>query len=1770
MMKKIILTAVFALLGLSCMGTMIFNKSANEQEKSVRDLWKDYNSAEGADRPQKQMDILTMIKDLSRKQGLLWDFWQASEMYVEVGSQRNWKQRNEFIAAREKEILDLNQPLVTFFYKKQQNDKNLLGYINEQKSTLEAGVHKDFWLHGGLTGLKCAGLIPNYIRSDYEFALWAIVCSSSSEVSSARAELSSLLDGAYPQTAILELGAINRYSSSSREALNAFAEKYAGKAAELMAREDLMWLDFNKLQEDKNSRSDDYKALRARGVEFEKKRKEFTGDEKSIVDYCIRVQILIETLDKASVQVSIEDGVAEIITSNAPEVELNIKKDDKSISRHQIPNPVGSYFVKDTISFRLPDIDDGSYTVTCSYGKEESEISYEKYTLSLALKHDSKGYGIFVADFKTGEPVTGVDVALYDNDKKIALCENLSLKGFTYLPESIVQKIDPKRNWEQAIEVTMTDGGRLRKTHSERVNPRLYAQSGDDRIHGVIFKDRAAFNPGETVQFKTIIYMGDGRGKYSVLADESLTARLIDPKGNSVKTLSLKTNEYGSAAGSFLLERGERNGIYRISIEQYGGSLCSTSLRVDDFVLPTFSLSFENNDQLYLPGDRIEMKGRILAYSGHTLGSAKVTYIINSYGETVDEGEIKLADDGTFSVCFDSDPTSGYRYYDLTVKVTDGTGETLEWSRGIAVREYIPFNLSLTNGVEARCADFSNVINSDEMHLLFKVTEDGSNLDRNSLKISYSVIYDGKVINSGNANSGEEKSLLLDGYPSGLYTVRAIALATDAAGEPKKTEAKLTILKLKDDDTVLNAPIENVFKVIDGDGIAIQMGAGLGPVWAVVELYGDGLVPYVSELVHLEGISGQEGSLKTLRYDYKSSWSDKVQLKIMYFRNGEVHSYTRIYDRTDEVFSLPLSFTRVEDRTVPRSAYSFQMKTGPEAECVATIYDKSTETIMSNNWNRVYLSGLPAPSIDYSISTGTNSGSHRYMLYNDRMVAAAAPTKAMKANAALGSAVEVEEEAMMMDEAPVPSPDSDDDIQNGTGDEIAIRDNFSGTVAFEPFLVSDADGLVDFNFTTTDKLSTYYVSVFAHNKSVQNSVIRREMKITIPVKVAIVEPQGLYEGDRYLVKATVSSTLEEPVDGTVIFSLYPGADYKTLPVLAEKSVRVSLKALGSESVDLPIDVPAIRDLGIKVTFVPDEKKLGGDAVFVSVPVSPGIQTITEAHSAILHAGGNADQLITALRSEFVNFPGAEADVTVTKLIEMVRNAIPGHIDIKSKDAISLSDALYACLLTERLAERETELFGQTDVKRDSLQATESQIVASLMKCLRPDGGYSWFEGMSSSAIVTATILGRYAALIDRGLTLPGELASNLEKTVHFLDRTYFDESGVPFWCGSISMEQYLYIRSMFADVSFNATGATLKGWKEFKKDAKAYLIPKDKRGLNANIFGKSRRISTLMRLAGSDSGVALARNWGIRFGSAKKLTKSITLDCESLLEYAIPHKSGGIYYPNAVMPFRGLLESELYAHAQICNLMKKASDLEGLKSTASTLKDFNGQTEAEVAAEIAEGIRLWIMVQKETQQWDNDPACLEALTSVLDGAAETLNTEVISLVASGEKPFESILKSGNGFTVERRFYLVSTITSDDGKKHEGRTLISEGDILHVGDNVVGEYRIWNEENRSFVRLNAPRPACMRPVKQLSGAYGWWLSPLRVNGWYNLSPQGYRNVLPTGTEYWFDTYPEENTTITEEFFVTQEGAFKSPVLEIECLYAPHYRANDSGQARIIVQ
>ena len=131
------------------------------------------------------------------------------------------------------------------------------------------------------------------------------------------------------------------------------------------------------------------------------------------------------------------------------------------------------------------------------------------------------------------------------------------------------------------------------------------------------------------------------------------------------------------------------------------------------------------------------------------------------------------------------------------------------------------------------------------------------------------------------------------------------------------------------------------------------------------------------------------------------------------------------------------------------------------------------------------------------------------------------------------------------------------------------------------------------------------------------------------------------------------------------------------------------------------------------------------------------------------------------------------------------------------------------------------------------------------------------------------------------------------------------------------------------------------------------------------------------------------------------MSKTLQGCIESLAQYSVEHPGGGLYYPNAVLPYRGLLENELYAHTLLCRIMDRHS-----------------------RGEIAEGLRLWMMIQKESQQWGSDPAFIDAAAQVLRGSEKTLGTKLMVLSLERSLPLDKVLPASNGVGLEVSYSLV--------------------------------------------------------------------------------------------------------------------------------------------------
>lgn len=1672
--------------------------------------WEAYYDALDADVPQRQMKILSEIKANALTDRIDWDYYDACVKYAGVGTRRDWKQREKLEDACRQELVAYGEPFLMFLYESNlrwRDTEANLKMILENKEKLLQGCHSVIYKEVNVFPLYDEVLLPT-LKNDYEYALWKILISSALMQSNdiVGELLAECVKGGYPQEFFVDYyRACTLSEKENLEQMKSLSARYSNRAVSMLADAAIMDHELENMETDGAS-SADYLALKDRLLSCENTRPSYTeGVDGLIAKEFKGFKTLLNTLEESKAVIAIDKGVASIALRNIPSVTLRLSKDKKVICQTLLKNKEDSFYKPDTLVHELPKLHDGEYLVECLDAKDSviCKYSYPKYTISLAYRKDARGLAVYAADYITGKPLQKVDLVL--TNKEDTLKHSIFLDGFTYLPVDVTERLNDYNSLDC---MAVGEDGLVRRSWSRYFRSGSSKDTKDYVRTAVVMTDRGAFNPGDVVKYKAVIF---DRHR-----DASKTAVL--PKGTQVLvTLCHGTklisetkhvlNEFGSLAGEFVLGEGLRNGNYRISVRQGDNALGGTSVTLDSFVLPTFNLEFDESYDYYSPGDTVVVRGRLKSYSGHPLSSASARVIVKSMLEDrVVLGEmLTLRPDGTFELSFVSNADQN-EHYKIEVRVTDATGETQSFLTTRMVSESLNLRARLVNKKEGKFLvgqkTERNIFSGNSAVIRCEAFQWNEVKD---LSLEYELYRDGKVVKSGNVHSSDDLKLDFSSLPSGLYRFSLHTKMKTSEGRYSGKLDDMYLLKIGSED-IADPLVDNLFCVENEGNISITLGSGNVPAWHVVEIFDRTGKRVISEVVYLEK------GLVRLNYEFLEEYGDFVKVGLFRFFDSTSQSFTIKCDRpVVEPPQAAMTFTRFIDRTLPGKHYSYSLKGNPGTEVLASVYDVTTDKIRNNHWRQISRQHVTSYYLSYNWKTGQN-GLGGSLSMEPMMVRG----YGMQKSASMKPFADgLEEEIVVafgtsVNEA-IPFQLTGD--ASKAENDVKIREGFAKTLTFQPFLRPDRDGNISLNFTTSDKLSTFVISLFSHDKAMYNSVLRKEFVVTLPVKVSVAQPQYLYEGDRYVLKTDVSNISSEDVSGKWHVEVYDSENYReSTPIMtAEKSLKV--KAGANASAEFTIDVPQCRTLGLKVSFISDGYQ---DGQFVAVPVHQASQSLTEAHSDLLMGNASKESLIADLRSRFVNTSADGAVYEEKKLMELFAEALPEPYYPDSKDAVSQSEALCINLIASKLCD---------SIQEDDYLEASAVAYSKLLGLFKNDGGVSWFEGGRSSQFITALILDRLAGLRERGLLVrtldvagenaASELEAKISGAVAFLDMQSFKYYSEESRLRDISIGQYLYVRVKYPDVKLDEDAITASLGKEaygkVLSKFKDYLY---KGSMQGDVLGKVMLIRILNQLAGNDT----------------RATKLMEQEIASLKEYGVRHQSGAIYYPNAVMPFRGLIETEAYAHSMICNLYRDLGE-----------------------DEMADGVRLWLMLQKENQEWNPQAGFAEAAASVYDASDAVMNSSVIVLKKVYQKPFMQIRKYGNDMSISAK-YFKETVDKVTGKA--SRKELLEGESLNVGDRIYAEYKVWSAENRSFVRLSLPRHACLRPVEQLSG-YRW-------------SPWSYREVKDDRTLYWVEILPEEYITFTEELIVMQKGIFKSPSPEVESLYAPHYRASDGAQVDFVVE
>ena len=1291
-----------------------------------------------------------------------------------------------------------------------------------------------------------------------------------------------------------------------------------------------------------------------------------------------------------------------------------------------------------------------------------------------AIRTRNGGLEVYAADYTSGKPFEKGKVSLYKNLYKNAGSAILNLNsrktdsfsGQGFQPVDVGKALsDHENDYHIRIESDGDIYAPLLSCYQERVFYRPNRMYRSETVR--ILTDRALYKPTDTIRFKIICFKSD-QTKGNVLADKEINVTF---RHNSAEedcgSLSLVTNPWGSAAGEFTLPEGSKNGIYYITVDGYARQ----SVRVEEYKRPNFTVSLQPVSEALGYGDVVRQGGQLRSYAGFSVAAGEVWYRIyrTTYSRTTHsylgrelllEGTAITDGDGRFDVTFpaerphikDREEDILYSNYDISVQATDPQGETHEAAITVPVAD-IPVDLNL---VLPDNEHFDNrlIVDKDRVKAV-SVEATTLNGTPYETEASYSVVdAAGGEVAGGSCTTNCPVPFDFGSLPSGDYTVKA---RTEFRGREITAERKVVVLST--DDPALPFTTTFFYYPVETEGaIEFLLGTTEEDLYLEVELFDDDEQLY-RESVHLRS------ELRKFKLPYKPEYRSAVKLSVFGFRKGEVIDRTFSFTRPGDVH-LDVAVETFRDKTTPGSEEVMTVRAPAGSELAVSIYDITTDRYRPNSFAFRPLQEFVSnsrPSIENTLRSYHSIRSMNYMMKS-------------------GAAGAMVEETMMLDKASMSRAEAEsmeDDsaalynAEEKETPEFEGRTHFSELIAFYPQIEADPSGVTQIRYKAGDLLSTFRVLILAHDKQLFTGEASAEFVVQKELMVMPSVPLFVTEGDRLVLKSKLVNLSSRELKGTAYVELLD-ENGKKLRLKGLDPQKRALLAGAQDEVAWTVEVPGgTKKLTARIWFA---TPTSSDGEQHEIEVVPATITLTEAASFIL--GGKHDHKYyeKQLRKQF----GA-ADPIIEyaeySTLDAVKESLPKAEAPASNNAIAWINQLYI---------NQMRNFVLQDDSAD-YQAFRSQAFSKLKTFQRSDGGIQWFQGMDSNTLLTLYLLEKLGQLRTLGALVPDDGEMNvIRKALRYIDqRIDLQDSYKEFYPFSLVRE--FAVRSLWFDVPMSEGAKAVYG---------KFINGTEEGWQMISILEKSQLINMMLRAAATPY-------------ADKRFDKRIKLLRESLKDYAVENPTVGCYFPNAVMPFRGLMNSEIYAHAQL-------------------IETFSGLGEKKMV----DGIAQWLLLQKHNQAWENTVATTDAVHALVASKAKDLRLGAVYYTYTTK--LDKVKASANEIRIDRVF-----IRASDG------SVLEDGAPLRVGEEIIARYQIHNTENRSFVQMRAMRPACFYPRDERS-YFTWW-------GFY-------REVKPSGTNYYWELLPEENTTVEERFYVQQEGSFNSGLVEIECLYAREYRGH----------
>lgn len=1502
-----------------------------------------------------------------------------------------------------------------------------------------------------------------------------------------------------------------------------------------------------------------------------------------------------------------------------------------------------NYLLREDTTLELPSQPMGAYQLELVDKTGDDYSNKTNFIVSnLALIKtgfdNTQSLDLIVVDNKNGAPRKGVTIDQYTYNRK----NGANLIGTVKTDnEGFAQIKDEKGG--RTIHFNAKEGNDKYQWFYEWCNkPTKDRSNGSGNYYETtLLTDRGIYRPGQTVHFKCITYALE-KLKQETLAGKILHITLRDANYQDIAILDLTTNDFGSAASSFTLPSQGLSGVYTFFVNERR----IKQIRVEEYKRPSFEVQLKQPTNAYTFGDTIAINGNVQYLMGTPVQDAQVRYTITKepfnrfwwidthwVHEIVASGTLGTDEKGAFTINFtpQADEDNAFFNYAVEVTVTDANGESHDNSTDVPVGKE---SMAIVIPSEETVSQFSKL-----PEIPFKVV----NLRYEALEqaVDYSIYRNDTLVAKGKTTSHAEDGFRIKddtkNWKSGKYLFKFSA--TDGKGNTVTQDFEAVLYRQEDKRPPIETDFwfdgKGTFEIEEGETRTIYVASSLHDAHLLVMTYDENM----NETRQWHTLDNE---LKPFSFKLKG---EHLDVKFFLLHDGELEETYLTLNRKVAEKKLPIKLSVFRDKMQPGSTEKWTLTLPAEkaAEVIATMYDASLDQLGSNRWS---FPNLYKPSYvekfwnkhslyngsiyDHSYSNGDTHPSYEFDTWTDlfylltKYEKKERRPKAYALSADYTESIEEEVVAISEQNAPPPPPpalsdalsgevmgfakqcDSYDSEENesycvvthnrkaGTNHiKPKVRSNFAETAFFYPQLNTDSDGNVNLSFTIPESLTRWKFMAMGHTKDLFVGKLVKEVVTQKDFMVSPNYPRFLRSGDECVLTAKLVNLTDKAIDGQAKLELL---DPVNETVVTETTTAYHLEANKNGVAEWQVKVPEkteallVRVAALSSSFADAEQKL--------LPVLSNKVVLTQTQPLVVRGGKTKDYVFDNLKknnSKSLSNRFLKLEMATNPIWYAVQ-ALPSVSNVEHENAISLSTAMFASEMAQQIANTNPKIFKvielwkqqggdkqtllsnlekNTEVKNvllnetpwvmDAKNETESkQRLATLfdVNTLRSscstwrnklndlqteDGGWAWFKGMRADRYTTLYVLDNYGRLKKAGINISAH-DKEISDAISYLDYRLQEDYN---WAKKhiknfkkdtkigTTLLYYFQVRSLFSnDVP------------DFCKEAyNFYYNLMTKQWADFSLQGKALAAIALQRGGNADV--------------AKKIA-------ESIRQFSVTTEENGMYWPKNV----GSWCWEDAAIATHTRLMEALQLVDNQPSEQDEL-------------------RIWLLNQKRTQNWDNVIATTDALNVLLNGnnwlgndnqvtirlGSKTVEPETkeaatgyYSLTIPGkevtpelgdvqlqsadggnmswgalywqyEEKLDNVEKNKTSLHIEKAVML----ESQDGNKTVLKTL-NKKNTLNVGDKVVVRLVLRADRDFDYVSLKDQRASCLEPVQQMSGYR------------FNQGTGYYQSAKDAAMYYFFDHLKEGTYVFEYPLYVTHKGQYTNGITTVQCLYAPEFSSN----------